>query len=88
MTIAVIKTGGKEYKVSEGDEIIVEKLTKNLKEKIEFPDLLAGKKVTALVLEHGKGKKVRVFKFKRKTGYKKLQGHRQKYTKLKIESIK
>lgn len=88
MTIAVIKTGGKEYKVSQGDEIMVEKLDKKAKEKLEFPDLLAGKKVTALVLEHGKSEKIRVFKFKRKTGYKKLQGHRQQYSKLKIESIK
>ena len=68
---AIIATGGKQYKVSEGDVIKVEKL-----------GVEAGS-----VVEDGKDKKVIVYKYKRKTGYHKKQGHRQPYTKVKIEKI-
>ena len=73
---AIIATGGKQYKVSEGDIIKVEKL-----------DVEAGATVTASVMEQGKGKKVIVYKYKRKTGYHKKNGHRQAYTQVKIEKI-
>ena len=65
---AIIATGGKQYKVSEGDTIRVEKLS-------------------ATVVENGKGKKVIVYRYKRKSGYHKKNGHRQAYTKVKIDKI-
>ena len=86
MFIAVIKTGGKQYKVKEGDILEVEKLDSKDK-KIEFKDLLAGKSVKAEILEEIKGPKVKIFKFKNKTGYRKSLGHRQKYTKIKVDKI-
>ena len=98
---AVIATGGKQYKVSEGDILRVEKLGAEAGETVTFDRVLAvrddaalkvgadaaGATVTASVLENGKGKKVIVYKYKRKTGYHKKNGHRQQYTKVKIEKI-
>ena len=70
---AILKTGGKQYKVSEGDVIYVEKL---------------GVVVTGTVEKTGKGKKINIFKMKPKKGYRRRQGHRQPYTKVTIASIK
>lgn len=97
---AIIATGGKQYKVAEGDFLKVEKLGVEAGETVTFDDVLAisdnGLKVgsdvadasvTATVVENGKAKKVIVYKYKRKTGYHKKQGHRQQYTKVKIEKI-
>lgn len=100
---AVIATGGKQYKVSEGDIVRVEKLAGEVGSKVEISDvLLVGDegatkigtptvekaKVSGEIVEQGKEKKILVFKKKRRKGYKKLQGHRQQYTALKIEKIK
>ena len=96
---AVIETGGKQYKVSEGDVIEVEKLEVNVGEKIELPVLLTGDgekiaagsdvtvKATAEVLGQGKDKKIVVFKYKAKKNVRNKQGHRQPFTRLKIVSI-
>ena len=99
---AIIETGGKQYKVSEGDVLRVEKLESAEGEAIGFDrvltvvkngevvigrPLVAGAKVTAQVVEHGKGKKIRVFKYKAKSNYRKRQGHRQPFTKIRIEKI-
>lgn len=99
---AIIKTGGKQYQVKEGDIIKVEKLDVEQGSTIDFNEVLLisgegstavgspyveGAKVSAEVLEHGKGKKIVVFKYKAKKGYSKKQGHRQPYTALKISSI-
>ncbi len=97
---AVIKTGGKQYKVAEGDVIRVEKL-KVKSEKLEFDEVLlvsngeikvgrpfvTGVKVEAKILEEGKGDKKIVFKFKSKTRQHKMKGHRQPYTKVQITKI-
>ena len=98
---AIIATGGKQYKVSEGDTIKVEKLNVEAGDTVKFDDVLAigGDKllvgddvksasVSATVVENGKGKKVIVYRYKRKSGYHKKNGHRQAYTKVKIDSIK
>ena len=79
---AIIATGGKQYKVAEGDVIRVEKLGV----KVGDPTV-AGATVTATAVGDGKAKKVIVYKYKRKTGYHKKNGHRQAYTKVKIEKI-
>ncbi len=98
---AVIETGGKQYRVEEGDTIFVEKLDVEEGDKVDFEKVLFvskdepivgkpyvdGAKVEATVLEQGKAKKVIVFKYKAKKNYKKKQGHRQPYTKVKIEGI-
>ncbi len=98
---AIIATGGKQYKVSEGDVIRVEKLGVEVGSTYTFDQVLmvggdevkvgeplvAGATVEASVLEDGKEKKIIVYKYKRKTGYHKKQGHRQPYTKVKIEKI-
>ena len=97
---AIIATGGKQYKVAEGDVIRVEKLGAEAGETVTFDQVLAvnndGLKVgedvaratvTASVVENGKAKKVIVYKYKPKTGYHKKNGHRQQYTKVKIEKI-
>ena len=98
---AIFVTGGKQYKVSEGDVIYVELLNTE-SETVEFDNVLMtidgdnvtvgapnveGAKVTAKVLKNGKGKKIIVFKFKAKKNYRRRQGHRQPYTKLQIEKI-
>lgn len=99
---AVLVTGGKQYKVSEGDVIFVEKLEAEVDSNVELTNVLAvakedgfvvgkpvveGAKVVAKVAEQGKAKKVIVFKYKRKKDYRRKQGHRQPYTKLVIEKI-
>ena len=97
---AIIATGGKQYKVAEGDIIRVEKLGVEAGETFTFENVIAvnndglkvgsdvaGATVTATVLGDGKAKKVIVYKYKRKTGYHKKNGHRQAYTKVKIEKI-
>ncbi len=99
---AVIRTGGKQYKVSEGDCLVIEKLDAEVGAEVSFDvlmladengvkigkPLLAGAQVTGEVVEHGKGKKIIVFKYKPKKNYRKKQGHRQPYTKVRITSIK
>lgn len=98
---AIIATGGKQYTVSEGDVIYIEKLGKNAGDTVTFDQVLfvnngeakvgeptvAGASVIASVVEEGKAKKVIVYKYKRKTGYHKKNGHRQQYTAVKIEKI-
>ena len=99
---AIIQTGGKQYRVSEGDVIVVEKLAAQAGETVAFDEVLtvvedgsvkigqpviAGAKVTGTVVEHGKGKKIRIFKYKSKSNYRKRQGHRQPFTKVTIEKI-
>lgn len=99
---AIIQTGGKQYRVSEGDVIVIEKLEAQAGETVAFEEVLtvvaegsvkigqpvvAGAKVTGTVVEHGKGKKIRIFKYKSKANYRKRQGHRQPFTKVTIEKI-
>lgn len=85
--IAIIKTGGKQYKVKVGDTIKVEKIADDAKE-IVFDDLLNQAKVSAKILEQGKLPKITVLKFHAKKRYQRTKGHRQFYTKIQIESIK
>ena len=98
---AIIATGGKQYKVSEGDVIKVEKLDAKVGESFTFDQVLivnngevkvgdptvAGASVEASVVSEGRGKKVIVYRYKRKSGYHKNNGHRQSYTEVKIEKI-
>ena len=98
---AIIATGGKQYKVAEGDIIYIEKLNAATGDTVTFDevvvvnndkdilcgDKVANAKVTAEVVGEGKGKKIIVYKYKRKTGYHKKQGHRQPYTKVEIKAI-
>lgn len=99
---AIIETGGKQYRVEEGDTLFVEKLNANEEETVVLDKVLAvskdgqltvgspmveGAKVEAKVLKQGKGKKVIIFKYKPKKDYRKKRGHRQPYTKLVIEKI-
>ena len=101
MTFAIIKTGGKQYKISEGDILSVEKLehkgdkvtfdqvllTDNGKETKVGKPMVPGAKVEAKVLEDGRGDKKMVFRFKSKTRQRKKKGHRQPYTKVQITKI-
>ena len=97
---AIIATGGKQYKVSEGDVIYVEKLNAEAGSIVTFDQVIAvsdqglkvgeavaSASVSASVVEQTKGKKVIVYKYKRKTGYHKKNGHRQPYTKVRIDKI-
>lgn len=93
---AVILTGGKQYKVSEGDTIYVEKLDAEDGAEISFDTLMTGSegnvslgsgKVTGKVVKTGKKKKITVFKYKAKKNYRRRQGHRQPYTKVEIVKI-
>lgn len=97
---AIIATGGKQYKVSEGDVIRVEKLSAQAGENVTFDNVLAvsndtlkvgadvaNATVDATVVENGRGKKVIVYRYKRKSGYHKKNGHRQAYTQVKIDKI-
>jgi large subunit ribosomal protein L21 len=99
---AVILTGGKQYKVQEGDVLFVEKLPVETEGQFELNEVLMvskdgqlkvgspvveNAKVVASVVKHGKAKKIIVFKYKRKKDYRKKQGHRQPYTQIKIEKI-
>ena len=83
---AIIATGGKQYKVSEGDTIKVEKLGVDGELAVGCPTV-AGATVTGTVVKEGKAKKVIVYKYKRKSGYHKKNGHRQAYTQIKIDKI-
>ena len=83
---AIIATGGKQYKVAEGDVIRVEKLAVS-NDGLKVGEDVKNASVTASVVGNGKGKKVIVYKYKRKTGYHKKNGHRQQYTEVKIEKI-
>ena len=102
MKFAIIETGGKQYRVAEGDEIFIEKLDVEAGQAITFDKVLAvmdddqsvfgaptieGATVSANILKHGKGKKIRVYKMKPKKGYQRTQGHRQPYTKVSISAI-
>ena len=101
MATAVIRTGGKQYRGSEGDTLAVELLTGNPGDEIEFSEvlllggdtpkigapLLAGAKVKAQILRHDRGERLIVFKFKRRKRYKRKNGHRQHFTSVKITSI-
>lgn len=102
MKTAVIVTGGKQYRVAEGDVIFVEKLDVAAGETVNFDQVLAvvdgetarfgapaieGASVTANVVKNGKSPKVRVYKMKPKKGYRRTQGHRQPYTKVQITTI-
>ena len=98
---AIIATGGKQYKVAEGDVIRVEKLDVQAGDTVTFDQVLlvnngsvvagnptvAGATVSGSVVSQGKAKKVIVYKYKRKTGYHKKNGHRQLFTEVKIEKI-
>ncbi len=96
---AVIKVGGKQYRVSEGDEIFVEKLNANTGDVVTFEEVLmldskvgspylSNVTVEGTVLKNGKAKKIRIFKYKSKSrSNRKTQGHRQPYTKVKITKI-
>ncbi len=98
---AIVSTGGKQYKVAQGDVINVEKLNAQPGDKVELdvlmlndgatsivePSALEGKKVEAEVLDQFKGKKVLVFKFKKRKRYRRTKGHRQNLTKLRIVAL-
>ena len=99
---AIIETGGKQYKVTVGDTLFIEKLEAEAGQAITFDKVLAildgdkatfgapvveGASVAATVVKNGKGKKVRIFKYNPKKGYRKRQGHRQPYTKVQIGAI-
>ena len=98
---AIIQTGGKQYKVEVGDQVLVEKLEADVNAEVDFETLLvaddggvkvgkpvlSGVSVRGKVLEHGKGKKVVVFKYKPKKDSRTKRGHRQPYTKVEILSI-
>jgi len=99
---AIIVTGGKQYKVAEGDVVYIEKLDQEAGDVVKFDQVLAiidgenatfgapvveGASVEATVVKNGKGKKIRIFKYTPKKGYRKRQGHRQPYTKVEITKI-
>ncbi len=100
---AIIRTGGKQYRVKAGDTIYVERLDGGAGDKISFGEVLmvgggdgeprlgaptiANASVAATVLEQGRDKKIRVFKYKKRKHYRKTKGHRQSYTALRIEGI-
>ena len=99
---AVIVTGGKQYTVAEGDVLFIEKLEAEAGQSVVFDQVLAvldgdkatfgaptveGASVEAKIVKNGKGKKIRIFKYNPKKGYRKRQGHRQPYTKVEIGKI-
>lgn len=97
---AVIQSGGKQYRVNEGDTLHLELLGAEPGETVELPvlmlggesvqvgaPLVEGAKVTAEVLEHGRGEKLRIYKFKAKSNYRRQTGHRQSYTEVRITGI-
>ncbi len=103
MSYAVIRTGGKQYRVSPGDVIRVEKLAGEPGAEVQFTEvlmaaddnaavrlgapLLSGARVTAQVVEHGKAKKILIFKKKRRKNYRRRQGHRQQFTAVRVTNI-
>jgi large subunit ribosomal protein L21 len=99
---AVIKTGGKQYKVAPGEKLMVEKLPADVGAEVVLDEVLLvgegdnvrlgqpkveGASVKATVLAHGRGEKVKIFKMRRRKNYDRQQGHRQGYTELRIEAI-
>ena len=99
---AVINSGGKQIRVTPGEVVRLESLQGNVGDKVSLEDVLLissddeikvgtpvikGAKVDATIVEHGRGKKITVFKFKRRKMYRRKQGHRQNYTAVKVESI-
>ncbi|HET6332856.1 MAG TPA: 50S ribosomal protein L21 [Polyangiales bacterium] len=98
---AVIKTGGKQYRVSEGDRLRVEKLEGAIGDFVNFPEVLmlggetvsiglplvSGAKVSAQIVSQGQGKKIIVFKMRRRKRYRRKNGHRQPFTELKITAV-
>jgi len=99
---AIIQTGGKQYRVSPGDSVKVEKLDGNVGDTVTFDSVLMiggdkdpvigtpvvkGASVTGTITEQDKAKKITILKFKRRTGYRKKMGHRQPFTRLRIEKI-
>lgn len=97
---AIIATGGKQYRVSQGDTIFIEKLQAELDSTVTFPVLMlsgdtivagtpevAGASVTGKVVKHGRGQKIIVFKYKSKKNYRRKQGHRQAFTQVEITAI-
>jgi len=99
---AVIRTGGKQYRVSKGEVLRVETLTGEVGSQVSFDEVLAvsdkdglktgtpivsAAKVQGKIVEHGKGDKINVFKFKKNSQYKILRGHRQRYTEVEITEI-
>lgn len=102
MEYAIIETGGKQYRVTPGDEIFVEKLDASADDEVVFDAVLAlhdgeslavgtpyveGASVTGTVVKQGRGKKIIVFKYKSKKGYRRKQGHRQPYTRVRIGAL-
>lgn len=100
---AIIETGGKQYKVTEGDTLFIEKLPAEAGDTVTFDKVLAlldgdkatfgaplvaGATVEASIVKNGRGKKIMVFKYKAKKNYSRRQGHRQPYTKIEIKSVK
>jgi large subunit ribosomal protein L21 len=99
---AIIKTGGKQYRVKSGEQLRVESLTADVGAAVSFEEVLAvgegdavrvgaplvaGALVKATVLAHGRGDKVRIFKMRRRKHFQKTQGHRQNYTEVRIDDI-
>lgn len=99
---AVVKTGGKQYRVSKGDRVKIEKIPGEVGDEVRFDEVLmiggtpdmkvgtphvSGASVSARILGQDRSKKIVVFKFKRRKGYKKKQGHRQAYTRVEITGI-
>ena len=100
MAYAIVKTGGKQYRVEAGQELVVERLAADVDSTVELQpllvrstaatfsgDKLAKAKVTAKVVGHERGEKIRIFKFKPKRGYKRTTGHRQELTRITIQEI-
>ena len=99
---AIIKTGGKQYKVQSGEQVRVEALSADVGASVSFDEVLlvgagdgvklgapfvSGAKVTGTVVSHGRGDKVRIFKLRRRKHFQKSQGHRQSYTEVRINDI-
>ena len=102
MKHAIIETGGKQYRVKEGDVIFIEKLPEHKDDKVSFDNVLAilddngtkigapyvkGASVAANIVKNGRSRKIIVYKMHAKKGYRRKQGHRQSYTKVQIDSI-
>ncbi len=99
---AIIRSGGKQYTVRPGDDILVERLSAEVGSELSIDEVLFvggegdpkvghpfvdGAKVTASVLSHGRGRKILVYKFKRRKKYRRIKGHRQSYTQLRIKDV-
>lgn len=102
MAYAVIRTGGKQYRVTSGELLRIESLKGDVGSQVEFSDVLltsnegavqvgnplvAGASVTAQIVEHGKERKIIVFKKKRRQGYRRKRGHRQHFTAVRVQNI-